>query len=87
MRSVMPVDDVVLEAACRPNAYMDPKRMERVFEDFTAVVLKHEPKQRIVPLVGDAFYTKVKACSAIVASSEPRFYGNIIVKKGVIYPA
>ena len=65
----MPVDDVVLEAACRPNAYMDPKRMERVFEDFTAVVLKHEPKQRIAPLVGDAFYTKVKACSAIVASS------------------
>ena len=24
---------------------------------------------------------------AIVASSEPRLYGNIIVKKGVIYPA
>jgi L-fucose mutarotase len=39
-----------------------------------------------VPLIGDAFYNKVKACFAIVASSEPRLYGNIIVKKGVIYP-
>jgi L-fucose mutarotase len=65
---------------------MDPKRMEPVFEDFAAVLLKHEPKQKIVPLIGDAFYNKVKACFAIVASSEPRLYGNIIVKKGVIYP-
>jgi L-fucose mutarotase len=82
----MPVDDMVPEAVWRPAAHMDPKRMEPVFEDFTAVLLKHEPKQTIVPLVGDAFYDKVKSCFAIVASSEPRLYGNIVVKKGVIYP-
>ena len=52
--SVMPVDDMVPEAVRRPAAYMDPNRMEPVFND--------------------------------VASSEPRLYGNIIVKKGVIYP-
>jgi L-fucose mutarotase len=40
-----------------------------------------------VPLTGEAFYNKVKACHAVVASSEPRLYGNIIIKKGVIYPA
>jgi len=40
-----------------------------------------------VPLVGSDFYNKVKACFAVVASSEARLYGNIIVKKGVIYPA
>ena len=51
------------------------------------MLLKHEPRQKIVPLTGDAFYNKVKACFAIVASSEPRLYGNIIVKKGVIYPS
>jgi L-fucose mutarotase len=66
---------------------MDPKRMEPVFEDFASVLLKHEPKQTIMPLTGDAFYNKVRSCFAIVASSEPRLYGNIIVKKGVIYPA
>lgn len=84
--SVMPVDDMVPEAIWRPAAYNDPKLMEAVFEDFTAIVLKHEPKQKIVPLVGDAFYSKVKNAFAIVASSEPRLYGNIVVKKGVIYP-
>ena len=83
----MPVDDMVPEAVWRPAAHMDPARMEPVFADFAAVLKKHEPKQKIVPLVGDAFYNKVKACFAIVASSEPRLYGNIIVKKGVIYPA
>ena len=85
--SVMPVDDMVPEAVWRPAAYLDPQRIEPVFEDFDVVLRKHEPKQRIVPLVGDAFYNKVKACFAIVASSEARLYGNIIVKKGVVYPA
>jgi L-fucose mutarotase len=84
--SVMPVDDMVPEAIWRPAAYNDPKRMEEVFDDFTAVVMKHEPKQRIVPLVGDAFYSKAKNAFAIVASSEQRLYGNVVVRKGVIYP-
>jgi L-fucose mutarotase len=85
--SVMPVDDMVPEAVWRPAAYNDPGRMEPVFADFAAVLQKREPKQTIAPLVGEAFYGKVRACFAIVASSEPRLYGNIIVKKGVIYPA
>ncbi len=84
--SVMPVDDMVPEAVWRPAAYLDPTRMEPVFEDFASVLMKHEPKQNIVPLTGEAFYNKVKACFAVVASSEPRLYGNIIVRKGVIYP-
>lgn len=85
--SVMPVDDMVPEAVWRPAAYLDPSRIEPVFEAFAQVLARHEPKQKIVPLAGEAFYNKVKASFAIVASSEPRLYGNIIVKKGVIYPA
>lgn len=84
--SVMPVDDMVPEAVWRPAAYLDPARIEPVFEAFAAVLGKHEPGQRIVPLTGEAFYNKVRACFAIVASGEPRLYGNIIVRKGVIYP-
>jgi L-fucose mutarotase len=84
--SVMPVDDMVSEAVWRPAAYLDPKRMEPVFMDFASVLLKYEPKQTIVPLTGDVFYNRVKACFAIIASSEERLYGNIIVRKGVIYP-
>ena len=84
--SVMPVDDMVLEAVWRPAAHGDPKRMEPVFEEFTTVLMKHEPKQSITALVGEAFYTRVKNTFAIVASGEPRLYGNIVIRKGVIYP-
>jgi L-fucose mutarotase len=84
--SVMPVDDMVPEAVWRPAAFGDPKRLEPVFSDFTAVLLKHEPDRRIVPLVGADFYNKVKSCFAIVASGEDRLHGNVVIRKGVIYP-
>ena len=84
--SVMPVDDMVADAVWRPAAFNDPTRMEPVFADFTAVLLKHEPKQKIVPLAGAEFYARVKGCFAIVASGERRLYGNIVIRKGVIHP-
>ncbi len=84
--SVMPVDDMVPEAVFRPSAFGDPKRMEPVFGDFTAILLKHEPKRKIVPLTGVDFYNRVKAAFAVVASGEKRLHGNLIIRKGVIYP-
>jgi L-fucose mutarotase len=60
--------------------------MEPVFGDFTAVLMKHEPERRIVPLVGADFYNRVKAAFAVVASGEKRLHGNLIIRKGVIYP-
>jgi len=84
--SVMPLDEMVPDAAFRPAAYNDPKRMEAVFQDFETIVKKWEPKQHINNLVGADFYNRVKGCYAVVASSEPRLYGNIILRKGVIHP-
>lgn len=84
--SVMPVDDSVAEAVFRPAAFGDPRRMEPVFGDFTAAVMKHEPERKIVPLTGVDFYNRVKAAFAIVASGERRLYGNLIIRKGVIRP-
>jgi L-fucose mutarotase len=40
----------------------------------------------VVPLVGQDFYGRVRAAHAIVQTSEPRLYANIILRKGVIYP-
>jgi L-fucose mutarotase len=86
--SVMPLDgDFVPETAFRPAAGGDPARIEPVMLALEAVVQKHEPKVKLVPLIGDAFYNRVKACHTIVASSEARLYGNIILRKGVVYPS
>jgi L-fucose mutarotase len=84
--SVMPLDEFVPESAFRPAAYLDPKRIEPIFEDFAKIVKKWEPERHITPLVGAEFYSRVKGCYAIVATSEARLYGNIVLRKGVIHP-
>jgi L-fucose mutarotase len=35
---------------------------------------------------GAEFYARARAAHAMVATSEPRLYANIIIRKGVIYP-
>jgi L-fucose mutarotase len=84
--SVMPLDQFVPQAAFRPAAYNDPNRREPVFADFEAAIAVHEPKHQLSVLVGEAFYSRVRASFAIVASGERRLYGNLILKKGVIHP-
>ena len=85
--SVMPVDDFVPQAAFRPAANGDPKRMEPIFSEFEAILRKYEPNQKINVLVDVDFYNRVKACFAIVATGERRLYGNLILRKGVIHPS
>ncbi len=84
--SVMPLDEMVPDCAFRPAAYQDPQRMEPVFADFEHIVKRYEPQRHISVLIGAAFYERVKGCYAIVASSEARLYGNIILRKGVVHP-
>ncbi len=84
--SVMPLDEMVPDAAFRPAAFNDPKRMEPVFHEFETIIKKWETKFHVASLIGAEFYNRVKACYAIVATSEPRLYGNIVLRKGVIHP-
>lgn len=85
--SVMPIDEFVPHAAFRPAAKSDPKLMQPIFSEFEAILKKYEPRHKITVLVGADFYSRVKACYAIVASGERRLYGNLILRKGVIHPA
>lgn len=85
--SVMPLDEMVPEACWRPAAYLDPNRVEPIFTEFDEIVAKHEPKHKVHVLVGADFYNKVKNSYALIATTERRLYGNIVMKKGVIHPA
>ena len=84
--SVMPLDDMVPHAAFRPGIAGDPDRREPVFDALEAVVARHEPGVAVVPLQGDAFYDRVRAAFALVATGERRLYGNLVLRKGVIRP-
>jgi L-fucose mutarotase len=80
--SVLPLDRLVAAAAFRP---VPPDAAgHKVHREFDAIVAKYEPGLPVVPLSGDAFYERVKSAYAIIATGERRFYGNIILRKGVI---
>lgn len=83
---VLPVDDFVPEALFRATVKGDPDKLDPVHRDMIAVCEKRAPGHRVVPLAGAAFYDRVKAAHAVVATSEPRLYGNMIIRKGVIHP-
>jgi L-fucose mutarotase len=84
--SVMPLDDFVEATAFRPGIAGQPDRREPVFDAIEAVVERHEPGTAVVPLQGSAFYERVRGAYAIVATTERRLYGNLILRKGVIRP-
>jgi L-fucose mutarotase len=84
--SVLPVDEFVRHALFRACVGKDPKKLDPIHHEMVAMCKRRAPKHALVPLVGDKFYDRVRAAYAIVATSEPRLYGNMIIRKGVIYP-
>ena len=84
--SVLPVDDAVPEALFRASVKGDPSRADPVHHEIEAICAKRAPGRKVVALAGADFYARVKSAHAIVATSEPRLYANIIIRKGVIYP-
>ncbi|RJT30876.1 transporter [Mesorhizobium waimense] len=84
--SVLPVDDAVPEALFRASVKGDPALADPVHHEIEAVCARCVPGRKVVALAGPDFYSRVKAAHAIVATSEPRLYANIIIRKGVIYP-
>jgi L-fucose mutarotase len=86
--SVMPLDSFVPDAALRMEVVGKPSREEPIFDEFRAVIAKHEgPSFKLHKLERFKFYERASECFAVIATGERRFYGNIILKKGVIPPA
>ncbi|ARP66624.1 MULTISPECIES: RbsD/FucU domain-containing protein [unclassified Mesorhizobium] len=84
--SILPVDDAVPEALFRASVRGDPSLADPVHHEIEAICAKRAPGRKVVALAGADFYARVKSAHAIVATSEPRLYANIIIRKGVIYP-
>lgn len=84
--SVLPIDDFVSEAIFRATVGSDADKLDPVHAEIVACCALHEPDQKVVPLVGPAFYERARAAHLLVQTSEPRLYANVILRKGVIYP-
>ena len=84
--AVLPVDDFVPRALFSSSVKGDPAVLDPIHHEIIATCAKHAPEQSVIALAGAEFYERVKQAYAVVATGEPRLYGNFIVRKGVVYP-
>lgn len=85
--TVMPLNSFVPDACVRMEVVGKPTREEPIFDEFRAMIAKHEGANfKLHKLERHKFYERARQCFAMVATGERRFYGNVILKKGVIPP-
>ena len=84
--TVLPLDDFVDEAAIGMAVVGDASARPPIFDEFDAIILRHEPAMSYSTIERFAFYDRAKKAAAVVQTGEARLYGNIILKKGVIRP-
>ena len=82
--SVLPIDTAVPQAIFRAVNAATPDRPDPVHQEIEALCAQMVPQHPVVAVPPAPFYARVKAAHAIIATSEPRFYGNVILRKGVI---
>ena len=81
--SVLPIDQMEPEPAVGMEVVGDPGRREPVHLDMERLLSPHSP---LTLIERHAFYDRARTAFAVVATGERRFYGNIILRKGVVAP-
>jgi L-fucose mutarotase len=84
--SVLPLDDFEPAAAFRMSVDGAPDEAPPIFGEFEALLRASGYSGPIEALGRFDFYQRARAAYAIVATGEPRFWGNLILKKGAIPP-
>jgi len=83
--SVLPLDSFVDDPLKTMAIVGDAAKTPDAVRDFARVVERTQGRPvKLTPVERHAFYERARAAWAIVATGERRFYGNIIVTKGVI---
>lgn len=87
--SVLPVDDFQPEPliGMRPGGAAAGATLPPVIADLQRVVDRRTAGRGAIALIDRfAFYERARAAFGVIATGERRFYGNLIVRKGVIAP-
>ncbi len=82
--ALMPLDTYVEAPVSLMQVVPGDPVVPTIWDDYKAVVKKHEGDRKIENIERFAFYEKAKKCYAVVATGETAIYANIILKKGVV---
>jgi L-fucose mutarotase len=86
--SVLPIDDFEPEPLVSMQVVGDPTAEVAIVTEMQRVVDRSVPHRPIiVARERFAFYELARAAYAVIATSERAFYGNLILRKGVVPPA
>ena len=85
--SLMPLDDFVPNAAFRMAVTGAPDSIPAVCAEFASILTAAGYRGQVEPIERMAFYERAQLAYGIVATGEPRPWGNLILKKGTIVPA
>ncbi|MEM7642542.1 MAG: RbsD/FucU domain-containing protein [Pseudomonadota bacterium] len=84
--SVLPLDTFVDDFAARMEVVGDPGAVPEVQAQVQAIIAETGEARDMVPVERFAFYDLAKDAYAVIQTSERRFYGCIMLRKGVIGP-
>jgi L-fucose mutarotase len=84
--SVLPLDEAVPNAAFNMAMSDDPETTPPVVREFEAVLRAAGYTRAIEAIERHAFYARAREAYGVVVTGEPRFWGNLILKKGAIAP-
>ena len=83
--SLMPLDTFIADPAVVMQVVGDPAARPPVYADMDEV-LQAAGAAPAIAIERHAFYARAEQAFAVVATGERRFYGNVILTKGVIPP-
>lgn len=81
--AVLPLDRDV-PAIFRAALHNDPAQAGPIHAQIDAACAALAPGQPVTPLPGEALYPRIRSAFAIIATSEPALYANVILRKGTI---
>jgi L-fucose mutarotase len=84
--SVLPLDDFEPHAAFRMEMTGSPDEVPPVCRELEAALSAVGYDRGVAGLERHAFYARAREAFGIVATGEPRFWGNLILKMGAIAP-
>lgn len=85
--AVLPLDRSVPQAVLRASWMNDPAQSAPIHGQIDDLVRARAPDCGLAALSGAEIYDRIRAAHAIVATSEPELYANVILRKGAITPA
>lgn len=84
--TVLPLDKSVPQALFRAALNNDPVQRGAIHKAIDALCARMVPQFAVIPLSGEALYPRIRGAHTIVATSEGQLFGNVILRKGVIFP-